>query len=278
MPLMERVEQRTREIVEELRADIDFELDDVITRIVGNLPEDYFKSLSRQDQLRQLKALLAMGVCHIEHEIMIRSTDGRHIGVVSRQNYPGLLANILERLPSDRPLVGAKVFTSIDHDFIIDLFEFKVETGEVITSDNSFEVEQTIEKVAQATGKPVSQVQEFVSHYQIDSPILRSAEDVAEHLSVFNEVEKSNDLVVRWANVEDSAINGARVTISTCDSTARDLFQRTAGFMASKTLDIEKADLHDIPTGPDSHIAIASFVVTGSDQMLDRDLSCYLKS
>ena len=35
-------EQRAYEIVEELRADIDFELDDVITRIVRGLPRGLF--------------------------------------------------------------------------------------------------------------------------------------------------------------------------------------------------------------------------------------------
>ncbi len=101
-------EQRAYEIVEELRADIDFELDDVITRIVRGLPEDYFTSLSRQDQLTQLKALLAMGVCNLKEEIMLRYDKGRHIAVVSRQNHPGLLANILQRLPRDSKLVAQR--------------------------------------------------------------------------------------------------------------------------------------------------------------------------
>ena len=34
---------RTYDLVEELRADIDFELEDVITEIVRELPEDYFQ-------------------------------------------------------------------------------------------------------------------------------------------------------------------------------------------------------------------------------------------
>ena len=70
--MAEGIEQRAYEIVEELRADIDFELDDVIAGIVRGLPEDYFTSLSRQDQLTQLKALLAMGICNLKEEVMLR--------------------------------------------------------------------------------------------------------------------------------------------------------------------------------------------------------------
>ena len=123
--MSEEIEHRAYEIVEELRADIDFELDDVIASIVRGLPEDYFKMLSRDDQLRQLKALLAMGVCNLDEEIMLRSDDGRQIAVVTRKNYPGLLANILKRIPTESELIGAKIFTSTGHDFIIDVFEFK---------------------------------------------------------------------------------------------------------------------------------------------------------
>ena len=60
---------RMYDLVEELRADIDFELDDVITHIVRDLPEDYFHRLKRKDQLIHLKALLAISFCQLEEEI-----------------------------------------------------------------------------------------------------------------------------------------------------------------------------------------------------------------
>jgi UTP:GlnB (protein PII) uridylyltransferase len=258
---MEKIESRTREIVEELRADIDFELDDVITNIVSSLPEEYFKRLSRNDQLSQLKALLAMAVCQLDQEIMTRSEDGRHVGVVSRQNYPGLLANILKRLPTDHPLIGAKVFTSTDHEFIIDLFEFKIDTVGDFKKTNGHEVEGTIEAVATATGKSIDVIREFVSHYQPDSPILNSPENVAEHISITDQVESTGGMAVRWKPFENQQI---QITISAADLDTREVFQQTAKFLADHFLDIEQAILHDVPITENSRIAIASFVVTRS--------------
>ena len=196
---MKNIEQRTYDIVEELRADIDFELDDVIAKIVGGLPEDYFKSLSRNDQLMQLKALLAMGVCNLDQEIMVRSETGRHIGVVSRQNYPGLLANILKRLPAEQPLVGAKVFTSKDHDFIIDLFEFETE-NECAGNDSihPYEVEETVERLNVVTRKPFEELHDFIGHYRANSSILRSPDTIADHLSAFDKMTDPEDAVVHW--------------------------------------------------------------------------------
>jgi hypothetical protein len=259
----EETEQRAYEIVEELRADIDFELDDVISRIVRGLPEDYFTTLSRQDQLTQLKALLAMGICNLKEEIMLRYDNGRNIAVVSRQNYPGLLANILKRLPKDAMMVRAKIFTSIESDFIIDLFEFKSENlGDVDQPIRHPEVEQTIEEVAQATGRNIDQIRKFVSHYHLGNRILRSPKEVTEQFLAFDGIDHSNDIVVRWIEVPGAP--QTRVTISAKRAEARDVFQMTAEFLAGRGLDIHQAYLHDIPVDANSRIAIASFLVSGS--------------
>ena len=90
---------RTYDLVEELRADIDFELEDVITEIVRELPEDYFQRVRRKDQLIHLKALLALSFCKLQEELMFRSSDGVHTAVIARQNYSGQLASILKRMP-----------------------------------------------------------------------------------------------------------------------------------------------------------------------------------
>lgn len=260
--MAEEIEQRAYEIVEELRADIDFELDDVITRIVRGLPEDYFTRLSRQDQLKQLKALLAMGICNLKEEIMLRYDNGQHIAVVSRQNYPGLLSNILQRLPRDSTLIGAKIFTSIESDFIIDLFEFKSEEFDKNDQPiDAAEVEQTIEQVVQATGQTVDQIRSFVSHYHPGNRILCSPSDVTEQILAFEGIDHSNDVVVRW--MEARGVDQTRVTISVKHSEAREVFQLTAQFLAQRSLDILQAFLHDIPLEEDSRIAIASFIVSG---------------
>ena len=268
--MSEEIEQRAHEIVEELRADIDFELDDVIAQIVRGLPEDYFKMLSRDDQLRQLKALLAMGVCNLDEEIMLRSDDGKQIAVVARKNYPGLLANILQQIPTEIELIGAKIFTSIEHDFIIDVFEFKPNgQSEQVTPIDSVDVETTIEYVAKAVGKPLDQVREFVSHYYPGNRILGSPKDVAEQFLVFLDAERSNETAVRWIDAGDAG--QSHVTIASGSRPARDVFRRTAEFLAKRLLDIEQAYLHEIPTDH-GRMAIASFLVSGPRQGISSDV------
>ena len=170
--------QRAHDLVEDLRAEVDFEIDDVIANIIRNLPEEYFRSLALDDQLTHLKALLAISICNLKTELTLRSEDGRHIAVVARQNYPGLLAKIISHLPTDQMLIGAKIFTSKTHDFIIDLFEFKSSVAnDSIRPVTQLELEDLVESVSKFTGKPREQVAQFVSFYRPASRVLKSADD-----------------------------------------------------------------------------------------------------
>eukprot|EP01047_Picozoa_sp_COSAG01_P017077 COSAG01_NODE_894_length_12903_cov_865.702353_5_plen_298_part_00 len=256
------IEQRAHEIVEDLRADIDFELDDVIARIVRGLPEDYFKMLSRDDQLRQLKALLAMGVCNLSEEIMLRSDDGQQIAVVARKNYPGLLANLLKRIPAELELIGAKIFTSTDHDFIIDLFEFKpIEKSEPAAPVDWVDLESTVEAVASKVGSPIDQVRDFVSQYHPGNRILSSPSDVADQFLVCLDSQRMKETAVRWISVGDERTS--RVTVASSSRSARDVFRKTAEFFAMRAWDIDRAYLHDFPREENAHMAVASFLVAG---------------
>lgn len=256
------IEQRAHEIVEDLRADIDFELDDVISRIVRGLPEDYFKMLSRDDQLRQLKALLAMGVCNLSEEIMLRSDGGQQIAVVARKNYPGLLANLLKRIPADLELIGAKIFTSTDHDFIIDLFEFKpIEKSEPVAPVEWFDLESTIEAVVNKVELPIDQVRDFVLQYHPENRILSSPSDVADQFLVCLDSQRTKETAVRWISVGNG--ESSRITVASSSRSARDVFRKTAEFLAMRDWDIEQAYLHDLPREKDAHMAVASFLVTG---------------
>lgn len=256
------IEQRAHEIVEDLRADIDFELDDVIARIVRGLPEDYFKMLSRDDQLRQLKALLAMGVCNLSEEIMLRSDDGQQIAVVARKNYPGLLANLLKRIPAELELIGAKIFTSTDHDFIIDLFEFKpIEKSEPTAPVDWVDLESTVEAVASKVGSPIDQVRDFVSQYHPGNRILSSPSDVADQFLVCLDSQRTKETAVRWISVGNE--RSSRVTVASSNRSARDVFRKTAEFLAMRAWDIDRAYLHDFPREENAHMAVASFLVAG---------------
>ena len=255
--------ERTQAIIEELRADIDFELDDVLAKIVNGLPEGYFRSFSNHDLLKPLKALLALNICQLDEEIMLSSDNRRQVTVVANRNHPGQLANILGRLPDEPALMGARVFTSKAHDFIIDLFEFKYHANNDQPAISDIDITQLVEDVVAITNHSTDAITEFVSHYDRHNRVLKYPNQVAEHFLAFNEIEHSQDIVVRCKL--DTQTKQTQITVSLSNATGKEVFQRSAEFLGKQELDIERAWLHDLfPLDATSHVAIASFLVDSS--------------
>lgn len=249
---------RTYELVEELRAEIDFELEDVITEIVRELPEEYFQRIKHADQIVHLKALLALSFCKLQEELMFRSSDGVHIAVIARQNYSGQLANILTRLPDDQALVGAKIFTSRSHNFIIDLFEFAAENlaieDEPLLNQS---MQSAAEELAVKLDQDVGCVAEFLSHYTPNSQILEHRSSLAEHYLTYLQLCQAGKPAVRVTATETQ--KQIKVTVASRRLDARGLVHRVAEYLGQHSFDIERAYLNDLLFENEAHVAIASF-------------------
>jgi hypothetical protein len=253
--------QRAYQLVEELRAEVDFEIDDVIAGIVRNLPEEYFLTLTPADQIKHLKALLAISICQLNDWLTLKSDNGRQIAVLARQNFPGLLARIISSLPCDRVLVGAKIFTSTAHDFIIDLFEFAAEgEGSRENPANRLDLEDLIGDVVARTGASTEEVSWFLQHYPQQAEWVRTAGEIQEHFRAYREVVQHDADGVYWRQLDSQA----RFVIASPRLTARDLFQFAALVLSGMPADVERAFLCDFPQ-PDrpGHVAVASFLVAG---------------
>lgn len=267
---MSEIDQRAHEIVEELRADIDFEIDDVISKIVRGLPDDYFRILSRGEQMKHLKALLALGVCNVDQEIMMQSDDEKFIAVVARKNFPGLLAKILKRLPNRRELVGAKIFTAKDQQFIIDLFEFKTESATTGSSKiELLQLEQTIENVAQRTGQSIEAVGQFASQYDPTSPVFEDENYLAAQFAAYQLVSTTDQLSVSVD--QPLGTTNQQITVASGSVKAFDVFEKTADYLANQSCDIEQAVLHDFACPSGNRASIASFRLSSTSNLTPSD-------
>ena len=251
---------RTYELVEELRAEIDFELEDVITEIVRELPEDYFERIKRDDQIIHLKALLALSFCKLQEELMFRSGDGVHVAVIARRNYSGQLANILSRLPRDQRLIGANIFTSRSHNFIIDLFEFEASAD---SNSNDEQVGEAIltaaEKIAPNVDADVETVAEFLSHCSPNNQMLQHTASLTEHFLINQQLCKTCKPAVRVT--ETSVENQIKITAASRRIDARGLVHHVAEYLGKQDFNIERAFLNDLLFEGNDHVAIASFVL-----------------
>lgn len=250
---------RTQSMIEELRADIDFEIDDVIADIVRGLPEDYFKCLSGDDQQRQLKALLGLRLCQFDEEVFLASEEERQVSVVATRNYAGQLAGILKRLPRDQKLRAARIFTSTAHDFIIDVFDFERDVAQAGLSESGVAREALCEEVALLSQAAVDAVTQFVDHYPSDSPLLLLPQQLALQYQAYRRLTSERSVVIDWLPIQQEP--RYRVTLCVGHVEARQVFERAAEFFGGQGWDIQQAWLHEVPWADDGLAALASFIV-----------------
>ena len=255
--------------IQQLRSEIINEMDDRIAESLQKLPPDYFRQIGREDHLQHFKALVAIKVGDIRQEIVIRHRNGRRITIISHQNHPGLLARLIRGLPEEQPLVGAKIFTSVDDDFIVDVFDFQSdEPNNEVRSDADFEKRKTlIESVAALTGAAVAHVEQFVERYHQGHDILNSPEELSHQFVAFRETAHINDIVVLCGGERDGLL---KITVSAASSTTRSMFERAADFFGQRNINIAKAICDNVTYRNTIPVALLTFDVQ-VDQPLDTD-------
>lgn len=228
---------RVSDLIEEIRADIDFELDDAVTDIVRDLPEEYFQRMTREHQVGHLKGLIASRICELNGELFLPSADGSQIAVLGRESYRGQLANILSELPGKKTrLVGANIYTAHSHGFILDVFEFETDQKPL---DASFSAE-FVEKLAQKTASDTEAVKEFLSRIRTTSAKSPDVEKLARFFHAYEQVGIDRPVVVDRGH-DDAKLSNIVVAIHAQNEKLT--FQRTSESLASISLDIEQAEL-----------------------------------
>ena len=191
---------------------------------------------------------------------MFRSSDGIHIAVIARQNYSGQLADILRRLPRDQNLIGAKIFTSQSHNFIIDLFEFEASKE---TESQQSHSDQALNAAAEALvsrlNADVETIAEFLTHYSPNNQILDQTSSLCEHFLTYQQLRLDKKPALRV--IETTTKDLIRLTVASQRIDARSLVHFVANYLGQESLDIERAYLNDLLFKDAANVAIASFIL-----------------
>lgn len=258
--------RRASDLIEEIRADIDFELDDAVTDIVRDLPEEYFQRMNHEYQVTHLKGLIATRICQLKGELFIPSADGSQIAVLGRKSYRGQLAYILSELPGKKTrLVGANIYTARSHGFILDVFEFDSDQRPVSEASFSGEV---IAKLVQQTGSSEEEITEFLSRIRTTIVISPNPEKLSRFFKAFKLIKAGQPVVV------DRGDSSGDLVVAVRSPSERSTFQRTSESLSALSLDIEQAELivvrfdkaADEPEDKRSDkVVLMNFVVSGSN-------------
>jgi glutamate dehydrogenase len=259
--------------VQQLRQEIIDEMDGRISEAFRKLPAEYFREIPAEEYGQHFKALVAIEACDIRQEVMIRQREGKRITIISRENHPGLLARLIRNLPDDRPLVGAKIFSSTDRDFIVDVFDFQDTTASEESPSPAADVESVrleavLQQVVQLTGANETEVRPFIERYNQNHLILDSPEDLAHQYVALKETAHINDIRVLC----EPDAGSWKITVSAASATTRTVLGRIANYFGLRGINIEKAVLENVLIEGSILVALLTFRVTVPRDLLKKDV------
>lgn len=281
LPMNHQHTMQAHSSVENIQSLKDEIIDQVETRIadtLDSLPVEYFEQLQESERLEHLKAIVALKVCNINQEIVLKEKSGSRVSVISCENYPGQLARLLKDLPNDYPLVSAKIFTSVEEDFIVDVFEFQTnpfdhKTDSTQPSERRSEV---VDEAANLAGADQNLIETFMNQFHPNSEILDSAEEIADHWLSLQMLDHANDIKVQYkperlAPKENKSY--AKISISASSSTTREVMERAAMFFGQCKFDIRRAFCENIVDDKMNNVALLTFHVAYHDETLSESRS-----
>ena len=112
------------ELLSKLCGDFSVAAQKTISDFFQSMPADYFASIPAAMQIDHLKAIIYGESLKIPPKnFLIKDSAGTKYTFISLLNEAGQLADFLKQIPEDLNISGAKVFTSKDNKFIVDVID-----------------------------------------------------------------------------------------------------------------------------------------------------------
>ncbi|MCG8421547.1 MAG: NAD-glutamate dehydrogenase [Proteobacteria bacterium] len=269
-------------IVNELAGKLRDTAEEIVPWFLNKMPRRYFQDTDAATRLQHLTAILAMRASGMPLKLTLKNTQENEWTFIQDRDYPGLLAELLDQLPGDRVLAGAKVHTSADLDLVLDVFSFAADdpAADVFDPNNARQAKKRDQVMAYAEKSGIDPapagslpLTEFIAcsgfRYVATVTPFRLV-DTWQHL---RDLFGTNDTRVIFQREEDSP-NTWRISVATGNAPKSAMLKRIAQYLGSVKFDILRAYFDRYEAGPGKEILLASFVgePTGANIMEGEEL------
>jgi len=252
-------------VIDELTDSLRETAQEVVPWFFEQMPQMYFQDTDREAQLTHLRAIIAAKASGRPLELTIRSKDGSEWTAMRPRNAPGVLAELVAELPSDRPLRAAKIHTAMDGQLVLDTFIFgSAEHFDASEPAQADKLRQTIEFAHESAPEwsdaaITDYLQRCMSEYVLTLTPLR----MHKHWELFKQVTGTDGTI---AVLEPEAdLTQSRITLAIGNSTTRTMLERIARRMSQSMIAIHRAYLDVIDDGANGTISLLGFVVQTPD-------------
>ncbi|MGN7611595.1 NAD-glutamate dehydrogenase domain-containing protein [Magnetococcales bacterium HHB-1] len=234
---------------------------DLTTRLMDNLsnsvshvvpwfakvmPEAYFKETDQETQFSHLKALVAAQASETPISMTLHNLERSIWTYIGEEDRPGLLTELLARLPQDKHLRSAKVYSAKDASLVIDIFYFTVpsrfDSGDAIQNQCA---QKLINYVLQQQQGDQKTLNHYIQQCAADYILTISKNRFLKHWQLYTQVQDSNKVVVDISPLESSQ-PGLHIALAAGRAHHRQLFERMVNYLSMMGMDIRNTYL-DIP-------------------------------
>jgi len=255
----------TVHLIDELTDGFRQTAEEFVPWFLDKMPPMYFQDTDHATRLHHLRAIIAAKASGRPIELTLKSEDGSEWTAMRPADHPGVLAEIVSGLPSDRPLRKAKIHTATDRQLVVDSFEF----GDYAPFDpaepkQAAKLRETIRYAA--AHLPQWSPDEATDYFQrcsADYVLTLTPLRMCAHWELFKRVSRTDGAAVGLEREADP--RQSRIIVAASNVTRRTMLERIAWRLAHARVNIHRAYLDSIDDRPHGLISILGFVVTGPD-------------
>ncbi|KAJ3059407.1 hypothetical protein HK102_009999 [Quaeritorhiza haematococci] len=186
----------------------------VLSWFLENMPEAYFREIPEEIRMSHVQAIIALEMTGQNQDLTLMNKEKTVYTYIKPLNYVGLLSEVVESLPADKPLREANIYTSRDGKFVIDVFELG--TSPKKFSISSPEDSKLISDILAILGSDSEQsLQSFL--LRCDSTYVRGTEPatIAEHFSLVQRIDHGTVVEIHEPVVSDQVMSDANSPTTT---------------------------------------------------------------
>ncbi len=249
----------------ELRETLAGSIHRLIPRFFNGMPPDYFFGVTRADQIKHLHALVATELSDISQELLIRSDDGRRYTFINDHSYPGQLGELLRRLPRERPLRSAKVYSSSDGSIVIDIFDFGEQPvfnpGEPLAAVKK---RQILDYVAAQTDLCPEPIAQYIDRCSAQYIRTLSSRRICAHYAMVESVCGSDSVYAALEQRDDEV--RSRIVLACGNGDSRTMFERIARHLGQVNINIERAYVENVACRDGHTVALIELLVDDGER------------
>ena len=253
-------------LVAELSESFERTARDVVPWFFAEMPPAYFLDTDAATRQSHLRALIAARASGLPMRTTLRSDDGSSYTFINDRDYPGLLAQLMNELPADRPLRQAKVHGTPGGHLVLDTFV----TGEAPKyNPEDRELTEKLQSITahaerQGLGAAKAEIARHLAGSSAEYLRAVTPDRALRTYRRFAAISGSDDTLVDLEPEADG--HHSRVVILYGNANPRRVFQRVAAMLGLSGVDIRRAYLDVFDDGPHGFVTLLTYVVQSPER------------